>query len=212
MKPNLPKRDDARYLACPYCDAIYHRPENFDSNAHLLCKQCGGTLIDGRADFAKAFIYAITALILFIIANSFPFITLNLQGSLTTISVFSSVQALFDNHLPFLAFLVLLFVIIMPLWYLLAVIWIVISFRRRFLNQISRKFLHWMHHMAPWNMLEVYLVGVVVTLVKIMSMASVKFDTGFWAFVALMICSVLVNNRFDLNDAIYQAYRNDPRL
>lgn len=65
--------------------------------------------------------------------------------------------------------------------------------------------------MAPWNMLEVYLVGVVVTLVKIMSMASVKFDTGFWAFVALMACSVLVNLRFDLNDAIYQAYRHDPR-
>lgn len=210
--PNCPKREDAELIACPYCDALYQRPADFDPHAHLSCPQCGGTLIDGRADFIQSFVFAFTALILFIIANSFPFITLNLQGSLTTISVFDSVKSLFDNGLPVLAVLVLLFIIVMPLWYLLAVIWVVISFRLRFLNRISRKFLHWMHHIAPWNMLEVYLVGVIVTLIKIMTMASVKFDIGFWAFAILMGFSILVNLRFDLNDAIYQAYRNDPRL
>ncbi|SUO97853.1 Inner membrane protein yebS [Suttonella ornithocola] len=196
-----------KLIACPYCDVLYKRPLYLARNEKLTCKCCGSTMIDGRANFYQAFIYALTALILFVIANAFPFITLSLQGEITTISVFSSVQSLFNNGLPILALLVMLFVIIMPLWYLTAVLWIIVSFRYQFLNTLSRRFLHWMHYMAPWNMLEVYLVGVVVTLVKIMQMASVQFDKGFWAFCALMICSIFVDSRFDLNDAIFEAYQ-----
>ena len=103
-------------------------------------------------------------------------------------------------------------IIVMPLWYLLAVLWVIISFRYRFLNEISHKFLHWMTHMAPWNMLEVYLIGVIVTLVKILQIASITFQPGFWAFCALMFCSVFVTLRFDLSDAIFLAYEEDYRL
>ena len=97
-------------------------------------------------------------------------------------------------------------IIVMPLWYLLAVLWVIISFRYRFLNEISHKFLHWMTHMAPWNMLEVYLIGVIVTLVKILQIASITFQPGFWAFCALMFCSVFVTLSFDLSDAVFLAY------
>lgn len=196
-------------IACPYCDSLYERPVYISHNDNLICTYCGNKMIDGRANFRQAFIFALTALILFIIANSFPFITLNLQGETTTISVFSSVTSLFNNELPILSILVMLFVIIMPLWYLVAVLWIIISFRYRLLNRISRRFMHWMHHISPWNMLEVYLVGVVVTLVKIMQIASIQFDSGFWSFCALMICSILVDNHFDLNDAIFEAYKDE---
>ena len=201
-------------LVCPYCDALYQRkPLRRGENAY--CTDCGSKIDDGLADFRKAFIYALTALILFIVANSFPFITLIMGGDATTISVFSSIKALFDNDLHILGIIVFMLIIVMPLWYLLAVLWVIISFRYRFLNDISRNFLHWMTHMAPWNMLEVYLIGVIVTLVKILQLASVHFEPGFWAFCALMFCSVFVTLSFDLSDAVFLAYepekhRHDP--
>ncbi|MDO4643205.1 MAG: paraquat-inducible protein A [Cardiobacteriaceae bacterium] len=198
-------------LVCPYCDALYQRkPLRHGENAY--CTNCGSKIDDGLADFRKAFIYALTALILFIIANSFPFITLSLSGDTTTISVFSSVKALFNNNLHILGVLVFMLIIIMPLWYLLAVLWVITSFRLRFLNNISQKFLHWMSHMAPWNMLEVYLIGVIVTMVKIMQIATITFQSGFWAFCALMFCSIFVTMRFDLSDAIFLAYEDDYRF
>lgn len=193
-------------IACPSCDALYQRPQQLTHRSILLCRDCGTRLISGYADFRQAFIFALTALILFIIANSFPFITLSMQGEITTISIFSSVKALFDNSLPLLGFMIMLFIMILPLYYLSAILWVIISFRFDFMQHITRKFLHWLHHISPWNMLEVYLLGVVVTLVKIMTMASVKFESGFWAFAALIFCSILVNSRFDVNDAIFQVY------
>jgi len=198
----MPQRE---LLACPYCDALYQR-KTLRRGENAYCTDCGSKIDDGLADFRKAFIYALTALILFIIANSFPFITLSMGGDATTISVFSSIKALFDNDLHVLGVIVCMLIIVMPLWYLLAVLWVIVSFRYRFLNDISHNFLHWMTHMAPWNMLEVYLIGVIVTLVKILQLASVTFEPGFWAFCALMFCSVFVTLSFDLSDAVFLAY------
>lgn len=194
-------------IACPYCDELHHRVP-LQPGEKMVCRCCGSTIATGNANFPRAFSMALTAVILFFIANSFPFITLTIEGDTTTISIFSSVKALFDNQLPILALIVMLCVILMPLWYLLSVLWVVISFELHIGRGLTRKFLHWLHLMAPWKMLEVYLVGVVVTLVKIMALADVHFDTGFWAFCALMICSILVDMRFNLTDAFIQANRD----
>lgn len=196
-------------IACPYCDTL-HRRIPIRKGQKLRCRCCGSVIDSGVADFRRAFMLALTAFILFIIANNFPFITMNLQGEINTISVFSSIKTLFDNDLPVLGMLVLVVIIIMPLWYLLAVLWVIISFRLRFLNFITRRFLHWMAWMSPWNMLEVYLVGVIVTMVKILTMAEIRFEAGFWAFCALMACSILVNSYFFLDGAIFTAYEHDP--
>lgn len=202
----MPHKPHTELIACPSCDALYQRPKQLTYRDKLICRECGTQLIDGHADFRQAFIFALTAIILFIIANSFPFITLSMQGEITTISVFSSVKALFDNALPLLGIMVMLFIMILPLYYLSAILWVIISFRFHFMHHLTRRFLHWLHYISPWNMLEVYLLGVIVTLVKIMTMANVKFDSGFWAFVVLIFCSILVDSRFDVNDAIFQAY------
>ena len=193
------------WVACPYCDTLHHRIP-IGKGEKLKCRSCASVIDSGVADFRRAFIFALTAFILFIIANNFPFITMNLQGEINTISVFSSIKALFDNDLPVLALLVLLVIIIMPLWYLTAVLWVIISFRLRFMRSLTRRFLHWMAWMSPWNMLEVYLAGVLVTMVKILTMAEIRFESGFWAFCALMVCSFLVNSFFYLDDAIFTAY------
>ena len=195
-------------LACPYCDSLYFRPKTLRAHYSLYCRSCGGHLVDGKTDFRIAFIFALTALILFVMANLCPFITLVLQGEMSSISVFSAVKSLFNADLMLLAVMVLLFVIVLPLYYLCGVLWVIISFRFSILDNISRKFLHYLHHVSPWNMLEVYLVGVMVTLVKIMTMAAVKFEQGFWAFVVLMFFSILTNAYFNVHDALFAVYED----
>ena len=203
---------DYRHLiACPYCDALYKRtPLNIGEK--LICSHCHSTLDDGLSDFQACFYYALTALILLLMANLFPFMTLNLKGTLTTISVFSSVKALFDNQLTLLGILMLFTIMIFPAWYLLAVLWSIISYRYRLLTRLTRRFMHWFYHISPWNMLEVYLIGVMVTLVKILQLADLKLEWGFYAFCGLMLCSIEVNRRFDLNDALFLLYepKSDP--
>lgn len=83
-------------IACHYCDSLYEKTA-LGKREKMVCRTCGSTIHSNNADFRAAFIFAQTALILFIIANASPFITLDMGGSVTTISIFSSVQALFET-------------------------------------------------------------------------------------------------------------------
>ena len=46
----------------------------------------------------------------------------------------------------------------------------------------------WMYRSEPWNMVEVFLLGVLVSLMKLAKVADVHFGIGFWAFAGVMLC------------------------
>ena len=46
----------------------------------------------------------------------------------------------------------------------------------------------WMYRSEPWNMVEVFLLGVLVSLLKLAKVADVHFGFGFWAFAGVMLC------------------------
>jgi paraquat-inducible protein A len=46
------------------------------------------------------------------------------------------------------------------------------------------------HHLQEWGMLEVYLMGILVSIVKLIDIASPKLDVGLGCFVALLLVQV----------------------
>jgi paraquat-inducible protein A len=42
--------------------------------------------------------------------------------------------------------------------------------------------------LGPWSMVEVFIIGVLVSLVKIAAMASVVLGISFWAYVGFAVC------------------------
>ncbi len=46
----------------------------------------------------------------------------------------------------------------------------------------------WISFTEPWNMIEVFLLGVLVSLLKLGKLAELHFGLGFWAFFILMFC------------------------
>src|SRR5262249_46382775 len=68
-------------------------------------------------------------------------------------------------------------------------------------GRVPRAFVGAMHalqQMAPWSMVEVFLIGVLVSVVKLGVMASVTPDTGLWGF-AVLTCLLTALHSFDLH-------------
>ena len=42
--------------------------------------------------------------------------------------------------------------------------------------------------LSPWSMVEVFVIGVIVSLVKLASMATIGLGTSFWCYVAFALC------------------------
>jgi len=48
----------------------------------------------------------------------------------------------------------------------------------------------WVHFLHHWNMVEVFLIGTLVSVVKISSMATIQLGFAFWAFIGFTLCTI----------------------
>lgn len=61
----------------------------------------------------------------------------------------------------------------------------------------QQRLLRLLHHLREWSMLDIYLLGLLVSIVKISSMAGLTLGPGIFCFVVLMICLLAGLNEFD---------------
>ncbi len=58
----------------------------------------------------------------------------------------------------------------------------------------------WVYGTDPWNMIEVFLIGVLVSLMKLGSIATVTLGVAFWAFAGLIVCLTAALSAIDRRD------------
>jgi paraquat-inducible protein A len=176
-------------IACEECDAVYRRLPLGRSEV-AFCRRCGAELErDRRTQRKHVLPLAIAGLCMYLIANVFPILELELRNGLfSQATLIGSVRSLRGEGMLFVALLVLATTILFPLIQLLALIYL-LTFPIR-----SRRFGHpttfnlsgrLIQILRPWVMVEVFLLGVIVAFVKLTSMAIVLPGIALWAFGAL---------------------------
>ena len=153
----------------------------------LVCGRCGNLLKRPASDWLdKATALAVAAGILFISANVYTFMTLKLAGIEQDISILSGVLALAANDRWILSALVLLTIFLLPAFEAFALLYLLIPHRlqRRLPGQIT--IFRWLVELQPWIMLDVFLLGVLVTTVKLGDNATVEVGPGMLLFFALV--------------------------
>lgn len=131
--------------------------------------------------------YTLAAAILFVIANAFPIVGLQVQGQSATATLFGTAQALYQQNMTMLAALVFLTTIFVPGVQLAAMAYVLVPLR---LGQVPRWMpmaLRVLQAVRPWGMVEVFILGMLVSLVKLAGMATVVPGTGMWAFGGLLL-------------------------
>lgn len=154
----------------------------------LLCSRCGNLLKRPASDWLdKATALAVAAAILFVSANIYTFMTLKLAGIQQGITILSGVVALAANDRWFLSALVLITIFILPAFEAFALLYLLIPHRlqRRLPGQIT--VFRWLVQLQPWIMLDVFLLGVLVTTVKLGDNATVDVGPGMLLFFALVL-------------------------
>ena len=155
----------------------------------MNCVCCGATLYQNRpASLVRVTAFSITALFLMVVVHTAPFITMDAGSIRTTLTLPSAARSLITEGTPIVGWGVVFFTIIAPLILAggLAYVCCPLLFGR---SAPGAKFVtRWMSRLEPWNMIEVFLLGVLVSLLKLGHLAELHFGLGFWAFVALMFC------------------------
>lgn len=175
------------YSVCHVCDTLFAM-EPLPEGTAATCKCCGTVLYQNRpASLARATAFSATALILMGVVHSFPFLIMDAASIRTTLNLASAAGALFDQGSPILGGALALFTIIAPLAMASGLIYVCGPLMFGRVAPGAVQVAKWLNKTEPWNMIEVFLLGVLVSLLKLGKVADVHFGLGFWAFGALMV-------------------------
>lgn len=136
----------------------------------------------------------VAAVLLLSMGLYLPMITLSkFVIARNSFSVFSGVVELLRDGQFLLFILVAGFSIVLP------ILKVYVLFRILSLNQVNNhklnKYLHLMHEYGRWAMLDVMVVAVLITTVKLGAIASIKVHTGLFVFGGAVLLIMLITNR-----------------
>ena len=181
-------------IACHECDTLFRKPRLVGRTV-ARCPRCGATLYRGVSRKLDA-ICAMTlgALITFLIAQGFPIVELETSGITSQTTLFGALIALWDEEMQIVAVMVFCSTILFPLTELLALLYVLIPLRAGYVPPAFNRVLRAIQFVRPWGMIEVFMLGILVTIVKMVSLARVVPDAALFAFAALtpMIAVVLM--------------------
>ena len=190
----------ADLLACPECDLLQSdsaspRPRK------ACCARCGAILYqrhDHGLDRTAAL--AVAALVLFTLANAFPIVSLELQGEHTDATLFGAVRVLWSQDMHLVAALVAFTAFAMPLLEIGALAWLLFPLRYGRKAPWFGDVYAALQFAQRWGMVEVFVLGSLVSYVKLDHLADVQAGIALWAFAGLMLVMAAIEANFDPRD------------
>ena len=167
--------------ACPECDAL-QRVADLPAGCAADCVRCGAELYRHQpASMDRTLALLLAAAVLFIGANVHPLYDLDAQGLRTSSTLLGTAVALHEHGMDSVALLVLATTIVLPAVQLAAILgmlvplkmgvvprWLPLAFRVEYL-------------VRPWVMVDVFMLGSLVSLVKLTQVATVYPGNGLYA-------------------------------
>ena len=135
----------------------------------------------------KLYAVHIAALILFLLSNWFPFLTFEVLGNSFEANFTTAVQYLYQERDYLLAVALLMTTVVVPLARILLLLLLVGPLHHGKIPRFAPYYLKTIKEITPWGMLDVFLVGVLVSIVKLVKMGSIIPGISLWAFAALIL-------------------------
>ena len=177
-------------MACHDCDLL-QRLHPMAEGATARCRRCGAVLYHQRSGSREhTLALALAGLILFGVSCSFPLLVFEVQGQMLNASLITASKELFQGNMQLLGTVVFLTVLLLPLLVLSGIVYVLmpLKFGRTppALPLVIRSILN----LRSWCMLEVFMLGVLVSIVKLSGMGRIIPGVAMYAYVALIFVMV----------------------
>lgn len=175
------------FIACDECDLLEAVPP-LHAKSSAKCRRCGALLYRRRLrSVERTLALSVAGLVLLCIANFYPFLGFELQGDLIETTLIGGIELLYRNDKFAIAAVVFFTAILAPVLQLAATLYVFLPLhlnrRPRDMDRVFR----WIQHLQPWAMIEVFTLGILVSMVKLSQMATIVPGIALWAFALLIV-------------------------
>ncbi len=179
-------------VVCEHCDAV-HRRHALERGESARCVRCGAHLYRSPwLSLDSMFALSLTAAMTFYIANAWPIVTLELNGVRSSATLWQAIVAIWRDGVGVVAVLVALMLFCFPLLQVLLYGWVLGFMRARRMPPGFVPIMRVLDAIHPWSMVEVFMIGTLVAVVKVGDIFEVILQPGIWAFAALTVLLTVV--------------------
>ncbi|MFC5435654.1 paraquat-inducible protein A [Rhodanobacter umsongensis] len=177
----------AGLLICEHCDTVYRRRALVRGEV-ARCARCDAELERHHVLSVNAMLaLVVTAMIVFVQANVWPIVTLELNGQRSSTTLWGMIIAMWREQAQVVSVLVAFTLFFFPLAKMLSLGWLLGFARRGRRAPGFARLMVGLHHFGPWTMSEVFVLGALVAIVKAHTYFDVVADPGIYAYAALTL-------------------------
>jgi paraquat-inducible protein A len=143
--------------------------------------------------------FSLAALLLYLPANVFPILRLSLYGATSENTVWQGCVKFYEERDYFIASIVFLASIVIPLLKIVGLLFLSLSVRLRWARwKTARVRLYLVvDSIGRWAMLDVFVMAILVSLVKLQRLATIVAGRGLLAFSLVVVLTLLASQAFD---------------
>jgi paraquat-inducible protein A len=138
--------------------------------------------------------------VLFVIANVFPIFSIELQGARSSINLVGAVHSLWEQQMQSISLIVFLTTVVIPALELIMMICLLLPLKFLRVPPGYLAILRMMRIVGPWSMVEVLMLGMLVSLVKLTSSFKVIPGVALWSFGGLTLLLAAAAASFSVRD------------
>jgi len=171
----------------------------------LVCPRCGKIISRRTTDsIKKALSLSLAGLLMYLPAILLPLMTMKSYGFSDSADILDSIVNFYRNGYYFVSFMVLISAVLFPLMLLTSIFIISIHlYLQRYPAYLARLFRAYLH-LEEWAMVEVYLLGIMVTIIKMGNTAEIVYHTGIFCFTGLVLITIAIATVID-HDLFWRA-------
>ena len=190
----------AQFIACHECDLL-QRDIPLNPGCTASCRRCGAVLYRNATDsIDRTLAYTLAAAILFLVANLFPIFSIEVQGDRSAITLFGAVLSLWDQDMRSISLLVFVTAMLVPALELFSLSYLLLPLRLGVTPPRYTLFMRTLQFIEPWGMVEVFMLGVLVSLVKLTNSFRVIPGAALWSFGLLTLLLAAAAASFSARD------------
>ncbi len=204
QSPVISSEKDPKNTHCHECAMTVKIPI-LSHKEIATCPMCGMSLTTFRRNaFEYVVAYSLAAIVFLLASVPFEFLSFKAQGQFKSIDAISTVTVLVNNGYWLLAVIQVLAIYVIPIVMLSGMLYVLIPLRYGKVAPQSKAIADLVFALIPWSMAEIFLIGVLVSLIKISSLADIGIGMSFYAYVGFTVCLVAAILYLDKFQLFYQ--------
>jgi len=184
-------------IACETCGLVQELAEvPKGSAAH--CARCDFHLFHRRPNTRlRTLTFSLAALILYFPSNLYPIVTAEYHGIHSETTILQGIRSLFQDRQYVIAGLILCTSILSPAVKIIGLLFLSLTIEWPRWKKARTWIYRVIRIIDPWNMLEVFLLAICVSMIEMGQVASVHPGRGVFSFTAVVALTLLATLSFD---------------